>query len=324
MRAVVHERYGSDVLDLREVPTPELAADRVLLRVHASSINSWDWEQMRGVPKVARLGTGLRAPRVRILGGDVAGVVEAVGPNASDFKVGDEVFGDLAGGAGFGGFAEYVVAPTRALAIKPRSLTFEVAAAVPQAGLLAWQGLRRNGPINPGQRVLINGAGGGAGTFAIQLAKHYGAEVTAVDRAHKLEAMRSCGADHIVDFTATDYTRTSQRYDLILDVSAHRSVRYPRRLLTREGRYVVVGGATAVILQTVAYGGLTAVSGQRRVGLLVYRFSADDLIALARLVEAGQVTPVIDRVYPLDQLPAAMRYFGDGQTRGKIVITVPS
>jgi NADPH:quinone reductase-like Zn-dependent oxidoreductase len=322
MRAVVYERYGADVLALREVPTPVPSADQVLVRVHASSINSWDWEQMRGVPKLARLGSGLRAPRVHILGGDVAGVVEAVGPNGSDLEVGDEVFGDLAGSAGFGGFAEYVAAPARSLVRKPPQLAFEVAAAVPQAGLLALQGLRRHGPVSPGQHVLINGGGGGAGTFAIQLAKHHGAEVTAVDRAHKLDTMRAAGADHVLDFDATDYTDTDERFDRILDLAAHRSVRQPRRLLTPTGRYVVVGGATGVILQTVAVGGWTAISRRRRVGLLIYRFAADDLIALTELIEAGQVTPVVDRVYSLDQLPEAMRYFGDGQARGKVVITV--
>ncbi|MET0740769.1 MAG: NAD(P)-dependent alcohol dehydrogenase [Candidatus Nanopelagicales bacterium] len=323
MRAVVYERYGSsDVLEVREVPTPAPTDDQVLVRVHASSINAWDWDAMRGVPYLTRLGTGLRAPRVRILGGDVAGVVEAAGPSVRDIGVGDEVFGDLAGGSGFGGFAEYVAAPARALAPKSPDLTFQQAAAIPQAGLLALQGLRRNGPVSPGHRVLINGGGGGAGTFAIQIAKAFGAEVTAVDAAHKLDTMRAVGADHVVDFEAEDYTVTKQRFDLILDLAAHRSVRHPRRVLKPSGRYVVVGGATGVILQTVAYGGWTAIPRRRRVGLLLYRLTREDLVAMNELVEAGRVTPLIDRVYPLERAPQAMRYFGDGKALGKVVVSV--
>ncbi|HEX9162881.1 MAG TPA: NAD(P)-dependent alcohol dehydrogenase, partial [Thermoanaerobaculia bacterium] len=248
MKAVVFTRYGSaDVLELKGVEKPAPGNDQVLIRVHAASINDWDWGALQGTPFVNRLMFGLLRPHKQILGSDVAGRIESVGKNVRRFQPGDEVFGDLSGD--WGGFAEYVCARESALVLKPRAMTFEQAAAIPQAAMLAVQGLRDVGRLEHGQRVLINGAGGGVGTFAIQLAKVFGAEVTAVDHLEKFDLMRSLGADHVIDYTQEDFTESERRYDLILDVKTGRSILDCARALAPDGAYVTVGGSTGRLLQ---------------------------------------------------------------------------
>ena len=322
MKAVIYHKYGSpDDLELAEVEQPTPNDDEVLVQVDAASVNSWDWDLLRGRPYLGiRIGA-LRKPRYRILGADIAGRVEAVGGDVTRFRARDEVFGDISG-SGWGGFAEYVCAREDVLALKPASATFEAAAAVPQASVLALQGLRKYGEISPGQRVLINGAGGGVGTFGIQIAKSLGAEVTGVDIAEKSDVMRSVGADHVVDFRREDFTRGGQRYDLILDVTAQRSMFDYRRALSPQGSYVAVGGAPARILQAVLLGLWMSKTSSQRMGLLLLRPSAEDLALMSELLEAGAVVPVVDSQYPLDEVADALRYFGAGQVRGKVVITM--
>lgn len=317
MKAVVFHQYGlADVLALEEVEKPVPGDDEVLLCIYAACINSWDWELLRGVPFMNRLMAGLFKPaKIKILGCDVAGRIEAVGKNVKRFQPGDEVFGDLSS-SGWGGFAEYVSAPQNALTLKPDCLTFEQAAAVPQAALLAYQGLQR-GDIKPGKKVLINGAGGGSGTFAIQMAKDIGAEVTAVDSTEKLAIMRSIGADHVIDYTEEDYTQNGQFYDLIFDNVANRPFSAYKRVLNRNGIFVMVGGKSFSILQAM----LAAITGSRKYRLLLHKAN-QGLDTVKQLLEAGKLKPVIDRCYPLSQVPEAMRYFGEGHAKGKVVITV--
>jgi NADPH:quinone reductase-like Zn-dependent oxidoreductase len=259
-------------------------------------------------------------PRYKILGADIAGQVEAVGRNVKQFQPGDEVFGDLCQ-SGFGGFAEYVCARENALTMKPASMTFEEAAAVPQAGLLALQGLRNKGQIQPGQKVLINGAGGGVGTFAVQIAKSFGAEVTGVDSTMKLDMLRSIGADHVIDYTQEDYTKNGQRYDLILDVKVYRSIFDYKRALRPRGTFLAVGGSWARIFQLLLLGPLIRMGGGKKMGILAYKPNKDSAF-LIDLIEAGKVVPVIDRRYPLSEVPEALRYLGEGHALGKVVITV--
>ena len=318
---MVYRKYGSpDQLKLEEIPKPIPGDDEVLIRVHTSSVNSWDWDLVRGRPYLARIGA-FRKPKHRILGADVAGDVQAVGRNVTQLQPGDEVFGDISG-CGWGGFAEYVCARADVLALKPPSMTFEEAASLPQAGVLALQGLRIGGPIEPGQSVLINGAGGGVGTFAIQIARSFGAEVTGVDSTEKLDTMRSTGADHVIDYTQADFTRSGRQHDLVLDVAAFRSVFDCARALSPNGTYVIVGGSTARIAQAMAMKPLISVFRSKKVSLLLHRPDKKDLDSLIELVEAGDLVPVIDRQYALRELPEAIRYLGDGHTRGKVVITV--
>jgi NADPH:quinone reductase-like Zn-dependent oxidoreductase len=321
MKAIVYHEYGTpDRLGLEEVPEPEMGGDDVLIRVHASSVNSWDWDLLRGTPFMNRL-PGVVRPRHEILGADVAGRVEAVGADVDRFGPGDEVYGDLSHGD-WGCFAEYVCADQAALAPKPADLSFEEAAAVPQAGGLALQGLRRGGPIEAGRKVLINGAGGGVGTFAVQIAKSYGAEVTGVDSAGKLDVVASLGADHVVDNRQEDFTRTGIRYDRILDTTARHSVFDYRRALSPEGVYVMVGGATSRILQTMVMGPVLSVAGGPKITILMHRPRGEELEPLTAMLEAGTVAPVIDRRFGLAEVPDALAYFGDGTFIGKIGITV--
>jgi NADPH:quinone reductase-like Zn-dependent oxidoreductase len=322
MRALVQDAYGGpEVLHVVEVPTPTPGRDEVLVEVRAASINEWDDGLMRGTPLINRTG-GLRRPRRRTLGSDVAGVVAAVGAGVTRFQPGDEVFGDLSV-CGFGAFAEFARAPETALAHKPGVLTWEQAAAVPQAGGLAVAGLRCGGPLRAGQRVLLNGAGGGAGTFAVQIARTAGAEVTAVDGPGKLEVLDRLGADHVVDYTTTDFTRTGAQYDLILDVVCHRSVADYRRALRPGGTCGVVGGSTAGLLGAFALGQVLRLSGGRRVRLVVYRANLpEDVGVLIRLLTEGSIVPVIDRTFPLAAGAEAMRYYGTGEFRGKIILTM--
>ncbi len=321
MKAIVCTKYGSpDVLQLTEVEKPAPRDNEVLIRVHAASVNDWDWGLLRGTPFVNRLMFGILKPRTGILGCDIAGRVEAVGRNAKQLQPGDEVFGDISG-CGWGGFAEYACARENAFALKPAGMTFEEAAAVPQAALLALQGLRDKGHIQPGQKVLINGAGGGAGTFAVQMAKSFGAEVTGVDSTEKLEIMRSIGADQVIDYTQEDFTRNGQRYDLILDFAAYHSIFDYKRALDPKGIYVIVGGSTGVFQSVMFLGPLVSMTGSKKMGVLMHKANKG-LDSMKELLEAGKVVPVIDRRYPLSEVPEALRYFGEGHAKGKVVITV--
>jgi len=322
MKAIVYHTYGSpDVLELKEVAKPTPKDNEVLVKVHAASVNSWDWDLLRGKPFLARLvGGGVFKPKYQILGADIAGRIEAVGRNVRQFQPGEEVFGDLSGGS-WGGFAEYVCAHENAVLLKPARMTFEEAAAVPQAALLALQGLRDKGQIKPGQKVLINGAGGGVGTFAVQIAKACGAEVTGVDSTRKLDLLRSIGADQVIDYTQEDFTKNGKRYDLILDVVASRSIFAYKRALRPKGMCVIIGGSLATIFQALLLGPWISLTGRKKVGLLIYKQNKD-LVFMKELLEAGKVVPVIDRRYPLREVAEALRYFGEGHVKGKVVITV--
>lgn len=321
MKAIVFTRYGSpDVLELREIERPAPAADEVLIRVHATSLNDWDWGALRGADLVNRVIFGLRRPKKQILGSDVAGRVEAVGERVSRFQPGDEVFGDLSGR--WGGFAEYVCAPEQALIRKPASMTFEQAAALPQAGLLALQALRDRGRIQPGQTLLINGAGGGVGTLGIQIAKSFGVtEVTAVDSASKLALLRALGAEHVLDYTREDFTRTGRSYDLILDVKSNRSAFAYARALNPGGTYVTVGGSMARLLPALAWAPWISRTQGKKIRILALKPNRG-LADLVALFEAGKLAPVIDGRYTLAQVPEAFRYFGEARHQGKLVVTI--
>jgi len=321
MKAIICRKYGApDVLELEEIRKPTAGDDEVLVRVHAASVNSWDWDNLRGKPLIVRLLMGFLNPKHEIPGSDIAGRVEAVGENVKRFQPGDEVFGDLCA-CGWGAFAEYVCAPEDALASKPANATFEEAAAVPQAAVMALQGIRDYGNTQPGQKVLINGAGGGVGTFAVQIAKYFGAEVTGVDSTSKLDMMRSIGADHVIDYTREDFTKTGQRYDLILDVAGYRSMFDYKRALGPNGIYVMVGGSMARILQLLLLGRWRSMTGSKKMVILVHKPNKD-LAFLKQLLEAGKVVPVIDGPFALSEVPEALRHLGEGHVLGKAVITV--
>jgi len=322
MKAIVQTEYGSpDVLQLKELPKPTPKDDEALVRVHAASLNAADFEIMRGSWN-ARLGGPFR-PGNKILGSDLAGRVEAVGRNVKQLKTGDEVWGDLSFPYGYGTFAEYVSVSEKALAKKPASMTFEEASTYPQAAIIPLQTLRDKGMVQPGQKVLINGAGGGQGTFAVQIAKYYGAEVTGVDSAMKLDMLRSIGAAHVIDYTRQDYTKSEQRYDLIFDFVANRSVFDYRRALSPEGQFMIVGGSLGTFLQVTVIGTLMSQIGSKKLGFNKYEpNNREDLAELAELFDAGKVVPVIDRSYTLGEVPEALRYLEGGQAQGKIVITM--
>lgn len=322
MKAIVFTRYGPpDVLHLEEVARPQPGDREVLVKIHAASINSWDWDLLRGTPFVNRLMAGLLKPkRIKIPGCDIAGRVEAVGKNVKQFQPGDEVFGDLSR-CGWGGFAEYVSVREKGLSLKPSCLSFEQAAAVPQAGLLALQGLCDKGQVQSGQKVLINGAGGGAGTFAIQIAKSLGADVTGVDHTSKLVFMRSLGADHVLDYTQEDFTRNGQQYDLILDVQGYHSIFDYKRALSPGGIYVMVGGSSALANQVMFLGPWISMISGKKMDLLLHKANKG-MAFMKELLEAGKVVPVIDRCYLLEDAAEALRYFGEGQVKGKVVITL--
>ena len=323
MKAMVYTEYGSpDVLQLKEVKKPIPQDNEVLVKVRAASVNYADWAFVRGEPFLVRLmGAGLLKPNKAILGADITGQIEVVGKNAKQFQPGDEVFGDISE-CGFGGFAEYVAVPESVLALKPTNMTFEEAAAVPQAAVVALQGLRDKGHIQPGQKVLINGASGGIGTFAVQLAKSFGAEVTGVCSARNLDMVRSIGADHVIDYTQEDFTQNGQRYDLILATAGYRSVFDYKRALKPQGIYVVTGGSMAQIFQGMLLGSLISMTGTKKMGNLAAKPDQEDLVFIKELLEAGKIKPVIDRRYPLSEVAEALRYYGTGHTRGKVVITV--
>ncbi|HVF12345.1 MAG TPA: NAD(P)-dependent alcohol dehydrogenase [Actinomycetota bacterium] len=316
----MREEYGSpEVLRLTEIEKPIPTDDEILIRIRAVSINGSDREGLIGKPLYSRMG-GLRRPKYPILGSDIAGTVEAVGNNQVEFKVGDEVFGELPGY--YGGFAEYAVTHGKTLAPKPPELSFEQAAAIPQAGVIAYNGIQLKGQVNQGQRVLINGAGGSAGSFAIQLAKLQGAEVTGVDNATKLDFMRSLGCDHVVDHTREDFTKSGKRYDLILDLIAHRSILAYKRALAPGGTYFFVVGSVGVILQLLVLGPVLKKASGRSLRMLVVPQNRKDLIAITELCQAGKVVPVIDKEFRLSEVPEAMGYVAEGLAKGKVVITI--
>jgi len=320
MKAIVYRNYGPpEVLRLEDIEKPQPTEDQMLIKIHAVSINGSDREGLIGKPFYARFG-GLFRPGNPILGSDIAGRVEFVGKNITESKPGDEVFGEIPGYQG--GFAEYVCTHGRTMSMKPASMTFEEAAAIPQAGVIALEGIREKGQVQPGQKVLINGAGGSAGSFAVQLAKLDGAEVTGVDNTGKMEFMRTLGADHVIDYTHEDFTQGGGQYDLILDFVAHRSVLAYKRALKPSGTYFFVGGSVAVLLQSLLFGPLIRKVSGKKIGFLAIPQNRKDLIAITALCESGQITPIIDKQYRLSDVPEAMRYVGEGRAKGKVVITV--
>jgi NADPH:quinone reductase-like Zn-dependent oxidoreductase len=321
MHAICYSHYGTpEQFQWTEVPTPVPKKGEVLVKVMATSINSWDLDMLRGNFWIIRLISGLFKPRYTILGADIAGVVVETGPNTHDFKIGDEVFGDIAE-AKFGGFAQYVSVPERLLARKSAHLSFEQAAALPQAGLLAIQGLRYQGEVKAGQHVLINGAGGGVGTLALPYLKSLQATVTCVDRTEKLARLQTLGADQVIDYTKTDYTRTGHTYDKILDVIAHRSVADYKRALKPQGIFAMIGGSMGgLLLRMMAIEPVLSRFRMKKLGIMGYRPNRPDLDLLTELAESGKMTPVIDSVYALQNTADAFRHFIGGKFIGKIVI----
>lgn len=322
MKAIVYTKYGApDVLELKEVEKPTPRDDEVLVKLHAVSANAADLHLLRGDPFLLRLVSGLLKPKNTILGADIAGRVEAVGKNVKEFQPGDEVFGDISA-CGWGGFAEYVCARENALVLKPACLTFEQAAAVPMAAVTALQGLRHKRQIQPGQKVLINGASGGVGTFAVQIAKSFGAEVTAVCSTRNVAMARSLGADHVIDYTQEDFTKNGQRYDLILAVNGYQSISDYQRALSPAGMYVMSGGSGAQMSQAMLLGPWISMTGSKKMGNLLAKPNQKDLVFVKELLEAGKVVPVIDRRYTLSEVPEAIRYLEEGHAKGKVVITL--
>ena len=323
MKAIVYTKYGSaDVVQLEEVEKPTPKEGEVLVKVLAASANAYDWHFLSADIFLIRLmGGGLLKPKNTRLGADVAGRVEAVGSNVKQFQAGDEVFGDI-GAWGNGAFAEYVCVPEKAFTLKPANLTFEQAAAVPMAGITALQALRDSGQIKAGQKVLIHGASGGVGTFAVQIAKFFGAEVTAVCRTDKVEMVRALGAEHVIDYTKEDFTKNGQKYDLILAVNGYHPISAYKRALTPKGIYVMAGGSAGQIFQAVLFGPSMSEKVGRKLGSMNAKISQKDMAVLVDLMEAGKVVPVIDRRYPLSEAAEALRYLGEGHARGKIVITM--
>src|SRR5213078_3951721 len=329
MKAMMYHTYGSpDVLKLEEVQKPVPQDDEVLVQVHATSVNAGDWHLLRAKPFLMRfMGFGLLKPKHTILGSDIAGRVEVVGRNVTQFQSGDEVFGNTAK-SGFGGFAEYVAVPENALVLKPTNISFEEAAAVPQAALTALQGLRDKGHIQKGQKVLIHGAGGGVGTFAVQIAKSFGADVTAVCSTRNLDMVRSLGADHVIDYTKEDFAKGDQRYDVVLDNVPNHSLSECRRVLNPQGKYIMIGGGGpndnpwigpfGRVIQAL----LEAPFVSQKMAMMMAELKKSDLAILGDMMQSGKLKPVIDRTYKLSELPAAIAYLEEGHARGKVVITV--
>jgi NADPH:quinone reductase-like Zn-dependent oxidoreductase len=320
MKAIFYTEYGPpEVLQLKEVEKPTPKEDEVLVEVHAASINYIDWQLLRGESFLLRLLNGLRKPKQKILGDDVAGRVDAVGAKVKQFQPGDDVFGI----SDFGAFAEYACAEEKYLALKPSNMTFEGAAAVPEAGITALLGLRNKGEIQPGQKVLINGASGGVGTFAVQIAKSYGAEVTGVSSPSKLDMLRSIGADKVIDYTQEDFSKSGELYDLIFAVGGNLSIFDYKRALTPKGSYVCVGGSPSQFFQALLLGPLiSSTTGKKLSSIGMAKPDKKDFLFMNELLEAGKIVPVVDRCYPLSEVPEALRYYGEGHAQGKVVITV--
>ncbi len=322
MKAIVLTKYGhSDVLQFKEVEKPTPKDNEVLVKVHAASVNDWDWCLMRGTPFYIRLLCGFLKPKIQILGAEIAGRVEVVGENVTKFQPGDAVYGDISE-CGFGGFAEYVCVPENALAMKPDSMTFVEAAAIPHAAMLAVQGLYDQGQIQPGQNLLINGAGGGVGTLGVQIAKSMGVvEITGVDSSSKLDMMRSIGCVQTIDYTQQDFTQNKQCYDLILDTKTNRSIFKYMRVLSPYGKYVTVGGSTPQLFQALFLGPIIGLFSKKRVCLVNLKPNKD-LDYMNELFSSGKVKPLIDGPYQLSEVPEAIQYFGEGKHKGKVVITL--
>jgi len=321
MKSVLFHNYGSpDQLNLEEVATPSPSDDQVLIKVRAASVNPLDWHILRADPFFLRLmGFGFLKPKRKILGADIAGTVEAVGKNVQQFEPGDEVFGDISGG----GFAEYACASEKALALKPTNLTFEEAASVPVGALTALQALRDHGQVQQGTRVLIHGASGGVGTFAVQIAKYFGAEVTGVCSTRNLDMVRSIGADHVIDYTCNDFVELGELYDLILAVAGHRTIGDYRRALSPGGTLIMIGGSSSSqMISTMLFSPLISMFGNKKMGSMMAKVVQKDLVFLKELLETGKVVPVIDRQYELSEAPEAIRYLEQGHARGKVVITI--
>jgi NADPH:quinone reductase-like Zn-dependent oxidoreductase len=323
MKAIVYEKYGSpDVLALKEVEKPTMKDDLVLVNVVAAAVNFADWALLTGNPFLVRLASGLLKPKNKILGSDIAGQVAAVGKNAKAFQPGDEVFGDISA-CGLGGLAEFVAVPETALVLKPANVSFVEAAAVPMAAVTALQGIRFGGQIQPGQKVLIHGASGGVGTFALQIAKSFGAEVTAVCSTSKMEMVRSIGADHVIDYTKEDFTQNGQQYDFIIGANGYRTLSDYKRALRPDGVYVCIGGTMPQIFQSMLLGPLMSLnSGKKLTNMGSAKPNQKDLAFIKTLLEAGKVVPVMDRNYPLAEAAEALRYIGGGHAKGKVVIKV--
>lgn len=323
MKGIVFAKYGPpDVLQFQEVARPVLKDNDVLVKVHAAALNAADWHLVRGEPFPVRMMLGgLQKPKPTILGEDMAGRVEAVGKKVTLFRPGDAVFGDLSN-CGRGAFAEYVAVPESALVAKPANITFEDAAAAPMAAVTALQGLRNIGKIRAGQKALVNGASGGVGSFAVQIARALGAEVTAVTSTRKLDALRALGADHVIDYTREDFTRNGERYDLILAANGNRSISDYQRALSPNGIYVMAGGATSQLMQAMLLGPVMSMIGKKKMRSLMAKPNTADLAFVAGLLEAGKVKPVIDRRYPLNAVPEGLAYLEQGHAAGKVVINV--
>lgn len=321
MKAIVYEKYGSpDVIQLKDIEKPTPKDDEVLIKIHAASVNAYDWHFLTADIFLIRLmGGGLLKPKNTRLGADMAGRIETVGKNVKQFQPGDEVFGMVKGS-----FAEYTCAPESALALKPVNTSFDEAAAIPMAAITALQGLRDEGQIRAGQTVLINGASGGVGTFAVQIAKSFGAEVTAVCSTRNLEQARSIGADHVIDYTKEDFTKNGQQYDLVFAANGYHSLSAYKRALTPKGIYIMAGGTMAQIFQSMLMGSMMSETGGRKMSGVSAKRSQNDLVFIKELFEAGKIKSVIDRRYPLGEAAEALRYLGAGHARGKVVISVES
>lgn len=317
MKAMVYTKFGPpDVLQLKEVEKPVPKDNEILIKVRAASANAYDWRHLKADPFLIRfMGAGLLKPKHRILGADIAGRVEAVGGKGQQFRPGDDVFGE----GGYGGFAEYVCVDEKRFVLKPADLTFEEAAAIPMAALTALQGLRDKGKIQTGHKVLINGASGGVGTFAVQIAKSFGAEVTSVCSSSKMDLVRSIGADLVIDYTREDVTKNGRQYDLIFDIAAYRSILKYKRILRPGGQYVLAGGSMARIFQLM----IISMTGTKNMGIMVAGVNQQDLLSIVELIHAGKVKPIIDKRYPLSETAEALGYLEEGRARGKVVVTVP-
>jgi NADPH:quinone reductase-like Zn-dependent oxidoreductase len=321
MKAIVYTKYGSpDVLHLEEVEKPAPKDNEVLVKIYAAAITQGDLIIMKGA-LVTRFFSGLKEPKHKIPGKEMAGRVEAVGGSVTQFKPGDEIFGNLYV-CGLGAFGEYACVPESAIALKPSNISFEEAAAVAESAVVALQGLRDHGKIKPGQKVLINGASGGVGSFAVQIAKSFGAEVTAVCSTRNLAITRSIGADFVIDYTQEDFTKNGQRYDLILSANGHHSLSDYQRALCPDGIFVMTGGSGAQLAQVMLQGPWISMTRSQKMSNMMLKPNKTDLVSMKELLEAGKVKPVIDRCYPLSEVPAALRYLAEGHAQGKVVITV--
>lgn len=322
MQAIVYTKYGPpDVLELKDVSKPAPKDNEVLIKVHAAGVNAGDWHLLRGTPFPVRLMFGLRRPKHQILGSAVAGTVAAVGGGVTRFRPGDAVFGDVSDN-GFGAYAEYVAAPEKVFAHKPANLSFEEAAAVPVSATTALNGVRDKGEIRPGKKVLINGASGGVGSFAVQIAKSFEAEVTAVCSTRNLELVRELGADRVIDYTREDFTQSGERYDLILGISGYHPITAYKRALNPGGIYVSIGGDGRQMFQSLFLGPWLSLTGDRKIRSLLSQPNQEDLNFVKDLIEAGRVKPLIDRRYTLREVPEALAYLEAGHARGKVVITI--